>query len=62
MLEASTMAESPQRTEYLPSVRSYPWERDLVREAAQLEQVKVSEFIRRVLVDTARRRVSRAER
>jgi uncharacterized protein (DUF1778 family) len=56
------MAESPQRTEYLPSVRSYPWERDLVQEAARLEQIKVSEFIRRVLVDTARRRVARSER
>jgi hypothetical protein len=53
---------SPQRSEYLPSVRSYSWERDLVQEAARLEQIKMSEYIRRVLVDTARRRVSRAER
>ena len=54
--------ESPERTAYLPSVRAYPWERELLVRAATIEQVKVSEFIRRVLVEAARRRVAKADR
>ena len=54
--------ESPERTAYLPSVRAYPWERELLIRAAETEQVKVSEFIRRVLVEAARRRVAKADR
>ena len=54
--------ESPERTAYLPSVRAYPWERELLIRAAATEQVKVSEFIRRVLVEAARRRVAKADR
>ena len=54
--------ESPERTAYLPSVRAYPWERELLVRAAAVEQVKVSEFIRRVLVEAARRRVAKADR
>lgn len=56
------MIESPERTAYLPSVRAYPWERETVVRAAQSEGVKVSEFIRRVLVDAARRRLAKTER
>jgi len=54
--------ESPQRTGWLPSVRVYPHERELLEEARKLERVKMSEFIRRVLLDAAKRRVARAER
>lgn len=54
--------KSPERTKYLPSVRVYPWERELLVEAAELEQIKVSEFIRRVLVGASRRAVARANR
>lgn len=54
--------KSPERTKYLPSVRVYPWQRELLMQAAEAEQVKVSEYIRRVLVDAARRRVARANR
>ena len=54
--------QSPDRTAWLPSVRAYPWERELLVRAAEVEQVKVSEFIRRVLVDAARRRVAKADR
>jgi hypothetical protein len=54
--------QSPERTAWLPSVRVYPWERILLEEAQQLEQVKMSEFIRRVMVDAARRRVARSDR
>ncbi len=55
------MAENaPERTEWLPSVRAYPWERDLLLRAAGLDQVKVSEYIRAALVAAARRRVARA--
>jgi uncharacterized protein (DUF1778 family) len=61
MTEDATM-ESPERTAWLPSIRAYPWERDLLLRAAQAEQVKVSEYIRRVLVDAARRRLAKAER
>lgn len=56
------MAKSPERSAWLPSVRVYPWERELLEEARALERVKMSEYIRRVLVDTAKRRISRAER
>jgi uncharacterized protein (DUF1778 family) len=59
---ADTAAESPERNAWLPSVRVYPWERSLLDEARALERVKMSEFIRRVLVDAARRRVARADR
>jgi hypothetical protein len=55
------MAETPERTAWLPSVRVYPWERLLLEEARRLERIKMSEYIRKVLVDTARRRVSRAD-
>lgn len=51
---------APERTAWLPSIRAYPWERDLLEQACGLEQVKMSEYIRRVLVDSARRRVGRA--
>lgn len=54
--------ESPERTAYLPSVRAYPWERETVVQAAAAEGVKVSEYIRRVLVDAARRRLAREAR
>lgn len=54
--------ESPERTAYLPSVRAYPWEREAVVQAAAAEEIKISEFIRRVLVDSARRRLARVER
>jgi hypothetical protein len=54
--------ESPERTVYLPSVRAYPWERELLLRAAAADQVKVSEYIRRVVVDSARRRIARADR
>lgn len=56
------MAKSPERTAWLPSVRVYPWERQMLEEARELERVKMSEFIRRVMVDAAKRRVSRTER
>lgn len=54
--------KSPERSAWLPSVRAYPWERELLVRAAQAEQIKVSEYIRRVLVDSARRRVAKADR
>jgi uncharacterized protein (DUF1778 family) len=51
--------ERPERTAWLPSVRAYPWERDLLVRAAAAEQVRVSEYIRQVLVASARRRVGK---
>lgn len=53
--------ESPQRTAWLPSVRVYPWERSLLVRAAELEQVKVSEYVRTILVAAARRRLARED-
>jgi len=54
--------ESPERSSHLPTVRCYPWERETVVRAAAAERIKVSEYIRSVLVDAARRRVAKAER
>jgi hypothetical protein len=51
--------ESPQRTAWLPSVRVYGWEREVLNQACRAEGVKLSEFIRRVLVDVSRRRIAR---
>jgi uncharacterized protein (DUF1778 family) len=62
MKRGTVMEKSPERTAWLPSVRAYPWERELLVRAASAEQVKVSEYIRRVLVDAAKRRVARAGR
>jgi len=53
--------EFPQRTGWLPSVRVYPHERELLEEARKLERVNMSEFIRRVLLNAARRRVARGD-
>jgi hypothetical protein len=54
----ATETNSPQRTGWLPSVRVYPWERDLLLAAASAERVKVSEYIRQVLLAAARRRLA----
>ena len=54
--------ESPERTAYLPSVRAYPWERELLVRASGAEKIKVSEYLRRVVVDAARRTIARADR
>ena len=54
--------ESPERTAYLPSVRAYPWERELLVRASVAEKIKVSEYLRRVVVDAARRTITRADR
>lgn len=54
--------ETPERSAYLPSVRAYPWQRELVVRAAELERIKTSEYIRNVLVDASRRRIAKAER
>lgn len=56
MAETNT---TPERSAWLPSIRAYPWERELLERACGLEQVKMSEYIRRVLMDSARRRVGR---
>jgi uncharacterized protein (DUF1778 family) len=48
------MENAPQRTAWLPSVRAYQWERELVVRAAAAGQVKVTEFIRDALLAAAR--------
>ena len=53
--------DTPERTAWLPSVRAYPWERELLVAAAAAEQIKVSEFIRAELVRAARRRLARTD-
>lgn len=53
------MEERPERTAWLPSVRVYPWERAALVRAAGLEKVKVSEYVRSVLVSAARRRIAK---
>lgn len=58
MAETNT---TPERSAWLPSIRAYPWERELLERVCDLEKVKMSEYIRRVLVDSARRRVGRHE-
>lgn len=54
--------DTPERSAYLPSVRAYPWQRELVVRAAELERIKTSEYIRNILVDASRRRIAKAER
>jgi uncharacterized protein (DUF1778 family) len=55
------MSTSPQRSAWLPSVRVYVWERELLDRAAEHEGVKMAEFVRAVLLSAARRRLARAE-
>ena len=50
-------AESPKRSEWLPSVRTYEWEKEAVVEACNLSGVKMSEYIRQVVVNESLRRV-----
>lgn len=48
--------ERPERNAWIPSVRVYPWERELLLSAAATDQVSVSEFIRTTMLTAARRK------
>ena len=43
------------RSANLPHIRLYPWELEDIEGAAAIERVKLTEFVRAVLLDAARK-------